>query len=336
MLTDWLQRTLSHLAGWFPPGSWLSYQFNVNGLVAVVLVSVICGTVGALVVGNRMSFFSDALAHCAFAGVTLGVLIALSTQANPMGSPVVPLVTVTFGVIVGVMIAFVREKTGLASDTVIGVFFAGAVGFGGMLFSALPRTNLSPETFLFGSPLTVHESDLLWLMGLAGLLALVLILRYNQFVMASFNPSLARSRNIPLRLCNYLFVVLLALIVNLCLRAVGVLLINAMLVVPAAAAANVSRNLRQMFWGSVLISVICGVAGLWLSNTVRLPIGRGTPIDLEPSGAIVVLSVLTFFVTMAVKSWQAGRFLRGRGSLATVGAPVENASIAEPAAGGPA
>src|SRR5262249_46569243 len=151
---------------------------------------------------------------------------------------------------------------------------------------------------------------------------LVLIFRYNQFVMASFNPSLARSRNIPLRLCNYLFVVLLALIVNLCLRAVGVLLINAMLVVPAAAAANVSRNLRQMFWGSVLISVISGVAGLWLSNTVRLPIGRGTPIDLEPSGAIVVLSVLTFFATMAVKSWQAGRFLRGRGSLATVGAPV--------------
>ena len=86
----------------------------------------------------------------------------------------------------------------------------------------------------------------------------------------------------------------------------------------------------------VLVSVICGVAGLWLSNTVRLPIGRGTPIDLEPSGAIVVLSVLTFFVTMAVKSWQAGRFLRGRGSLAAVGAPVENASIAEPAAGGPA
>src|SRR5205814_2989121 len=123
-------------------------------------------------------------------------------------------------------IAFVREKTGLASDTVIGVFFAGAVGFGGMLFGALSRTNLSPETFLFGNVLAVYEGDLLWLFGLGVLLVVVLARRYNHFVLTSFNPSLARSRGVPLRWCNYLLIVLLALIVNLCLRAVGALLIN--------------------------------------------------------------------------------------------------------------
>jgi zinc transport system permease protein len=337
MPTEWLRGAVNFVADLFPAGHWLSYSYNVNGLLAVLLVSVICGAVGALVVGNRMSFFSDALAHCAFAGVALGVLIALSTQQPALDSALVPLVTVTFGIVVGVLIALVREKTGLASDTVIGVFFAGAIGFGGMLFDALPRTNLSPESFLFGSPITVLESDILALMALGVLLAWVLVKRYNHFVLASFNPSLARSRNVPLRWCNYLFIVLLALIVNLCLRAVGALLINAMLVVPAAAAANVSRNLRQMFWYSVGLSVVTGVGGLWLSNHVRMPVLRGNPIELRPAGTIVVLSVLAFFATAAYRAWAEGRAGGRRASLAGVGTPPENASIAaEPAPGRPA
>src|SRR5215467_12752206 len=102
---------------------------NVHGLLAVVLVSLVCGSLGSLVVGNRMAFFSDALAHCAFAGVGLGLLISIFTETpDELLRQRITLVMVAFGVGIGILIAFVREQTGLANDTVIGVFYAGAVG----------------------------------------------------------------------------------------------------------------------------------------------------------------------------------------------------------------
>src|SRR5207248_3354214 len=109
-----------------PIDSFLSQPSNVRGLLAVVLVSLLCGTVSSLVVGNRMAFFSDALAHCAFAGVALGLLIGIASGSTARRDQwdfyqqwIIPLVMVSFGVLVGLLIAYVREKTGLASDTVI-------------------------------------------------------------------------------------------------------------------------------------------------------------------------------------------------------------------------
>jgi zinc transport system permease protein len=277
--------------------------FVVKAYIAVVLVGLICGSVGSLVVGNRMAFFSDALAHCAFAGITLGFLMKLLLwpgAGDAVNEWMVRLVMVGFGAGVALMIAFVREQTNLTSDTVIGIFFAGAIGFGALMFGALKRRAvLDPDTFLFGSPHMVSYSNLVQLALLSLLTVGVLLARYNQLVFISFNPSLARSRRIPLRLYNYAFVVLLALIVNLCLSAVGVLLINAMLVVPAATASNLSRNMRQMFWLTVAVSLATSVAGVWLSNNVELPIGGGEPLELGAAGTIVVLSVLAFFASMA-------------------------------------
>jgi zinc transport system permease protein len=336
MGTDWLTHAINGAANWFPPNSWLDSGPNIKALLVIVLVSLICGSIGTLVVGNRMAFFSDALAHCAFAGIALGILVSLATRNVLLENWLITLVMVTFGVAVGVAIAYVREKTGLANDTVIGVFFAFAVGFGGMVLGSLQvRTNFNPESFLFGSPLFVHERDLLAIFGLAVVLAVVLVKYYNQFVLASFNPSLARSRNVPLRWCGYLFIILLALIVNLCIQAVGALLINAMLVVPAATAANFGRDLRQMFWGSVLLSLLAGVGGLWFSSTVRIPVGGGQELDFGPGGTIVVFGVLLFFLSVAWKSMAERR--SGRPSLATAGVAAENASIAsEPDSGRPA
>lgn len=301
MIVDWMQRAINQIADLFPPQMWMSHPYNVRALIVVVIVSVLCGAVGSLVVGNRMAFFSDALAHCAFAGITLGFIAALAVGAAA-DSVLVTLIMVAFGLVVGIAIAYVRERTGLASDTVIGVFFAFAVGFGGMLFGALQNRAMSPEQFLFGSLLFVFESDLLLLVILALFLALVMTRRYNHFVLASFSPSLARSRQVPIRWCNYLFIMLLALIVNLCLQAVGALLINAMLIVPAATAANFGRNLRQMFWGSILLSLVAGIGGLWISNTARLQVRRGIELEFAPAGTIVVLSVLLFFVSVVWKS----------------------------------
>lgn len=328
MQVEWLSGLIDAAAGALNVA-----RFELLAFVVVVLVGTICGAVGSLVVGNRMAFFSDALAHCAFAGIALGML-ALLAAGTVREAPawVLPTVMVAFGVVVGVAIVYVRETTGLASDTVIGVFFAASIGFGGMLYTSLgKKTRLNPEMFLFGSPLFVQPTDLIALVALAVVLAGVLVWKYNHFVLGSINPSLARSRNVPVRLSNYLFIVLLALIVNLCLTAVGALLINAMLVVPAATAANLSRNIRQMFWGSITLSLVAGIAGLWLSRSVRLPAGAGEALEFGPAGTIVVVSVLLFFASVAWRAWA------DRGSLASAANRADNASVASaPPTGRPA
>jgi zinc transport system permease protein len=290
-----------------------TYSFVVRGALAVILVSLICGGVGSLVVGNRMAFFSDALAHCAFAGVSLGILLSFVIRGRQSESALewlAPVFMVGFGALIGVSIAFVRERTALASDTVIGVFFAGAIGIGALLFPALKTiTNRDAEVFFFGNLNILHEPELLRLVVLAVLTVVVLVLRYNQLLFASFNPSLARSRRIPLKLYNYLFIVLLALIVNLCLQAVGVLLINAMLIVPAATANNISRNMRQMFWWTIGLSLLTGLSGHWISTFAEIPLQAGAKFYPGASGCIVVLSVLAFGVSMALS-----RVIRGRQS----------------------
>lgn len=279
-----------------------AYQFRA--ILSVLLVTTICGMVGALVVGNRMAFFSDAMAHCAFAGIALGVLLTL-TIGTPQDQEklrwLVPLIMVGFGALVGLAIAFVREHTGLASDTVIGVFFAGAIGFGAMLLTALKqRKAIDPDTFLFGSPYYVQDIDFLYLAILFVLTVGTIVWRYNHLLLASFNTSLARSRRVAIRFNNYMFILLLALIVNLSIVTVGALLINAMLVVPAAAASNLSRNLRQMFWLTIGISVFSGLAGLYLSMSFQMRIGSGEPVEFGPSGTIICVTVLIFFLSMFV------------------------------------
>lgn len=276
------------------------YTFELNGILAVVLVCSMCGMLGSMVVGNRMAFFSDAMAHCAFAGVSLGFLsVLLSNGDRAMATWVVPLVMVVVGVAVGAMMVYVRDNTGLAHDTVIGVFFALAIGFGAMLYQVLSvRFAFNPESFFFGNLVLIPDVDLFFLLILAVIVTPLFAWRYNQLVFASFNPTLARTRGLTITFNNYLFIIILALVVNLSIKAVGALLINAMLVVPAAAAANLSRNLRQMFWLTFAFCLGSGLLGFALRNSLQIRVGGGEPIAFGPSGLIVVTSVAVFFATM--------------------------------------
>jgi zinc transport system permease protein len=275
--------------------------FVIKPVLAILLVCTTCGMLGSMVVGNRMAFFSDAMAHCAFAGVSLGYLsVLLGGGDRETATWLVPLVMVGLGVLAGVGMVYIRDRTGLAHDTVIGVFFALAIGLGAMLFQVISvKSSFNPEHFLFGNIVLILEEDLFLLMILAAVVAPVYAWRYNQLVFGSFNPTLARTRGLTLQLNNYLFIVLLALVVNLSIKAVGVLLINAMLVVPAAAAANLSRNLRQMFWLTVAFCLGSGLLGYALRNSVQVRVGGGEPIPFGPSGLIVVTSVVLFFASMA-------------------------------------
>lgn len=302
MLSSWLDSAIEWFRLQFPPDSFLYYDFNVRSLLAVLLVSLACGIVGALVVGNRMAFFSDALAHCAFAGIALGFLIALAAGVRDAREfrEWVPPIMVFFGILFGLGISWVRDRSGLSSDTVIGVFFAGAIGFGAILLKFVnQRQYFSPEAFLFGNPLLISSTELLQLLGLVLVVGIVIGRMYNRLILASFNPSLALSRRIRVRWLNALFVVLLALVVNLCLHTVGVLLINAMLIVPAATAANYCRNLRQLFWGTVGLCVFVGLAGQTLCWNVRIGGSGGQTFDV--GSVMVVLSVVLFFVSLLLK-----------------------------------
>ncbi len=282
----------------WPEGTLLAYEWNVKGMLAVLFVCLICGAMGALVVGNRMAFFSDALAHCAFAGVALGIAFFLLLEMDPaVFHERVTVVMVIFGVVIGLLIAFVRERTGLASDTVIGVFYAAAIGLGAIFTRLVTGPQLlNLEQFIFGNPVLTSTGEVICL----GLLAVGVVTcmwwMHNYLVLTSASSSLARSRRVPVRFCQYLLIVMLGLVVNLSLQVVGALLINGLLIVPAATAANLARNLRQMFWYSLALALFSGMGGYLTSweVSVRHPRGIGT------AGAIVVLAVSLFVVSMVL------------------------------------
>ena len=300
---DSIVYAICNLSVW-PPESFWTHPHNVRGILATLLVCFVCGALGSLVVGNRMAFFSDALAHCAFAGVALGLLLCLMTDTpDDAIRQRITLIMVCFGVSIGLLIAVVRDQTGLASDTVIGVFFAGAIGMGAIATRIVQgRRYFSIEDFIFGNPTSVRNWEVVTLIGLAIVTAAFLWFMYNSLVMASVSPSLAHSRQVPVALSRYLFIVLLALMVNLSQQITGTLLINGLLIVPAAAAANIANNLRQMFWYSVIIAMIVGVAGHLLSWEISCALFEQR-ITIGISGAVVLLSVFAFIASIAVGRW---------------------------------
>jgi zinc transport system permease protein len=304
-MADALERFIYWVKGWFPEGHMLADETNLSAMLAVLLVSFTCGAIGSLVVGQRMAFFSDALAHCSFAGVALGLLIGLVLGASSAEfRQVIILIMVTFGILVGLLMVFVQEKSGLPSDTVIGVFFAGALGLGAIFVKTTGgRGYFNLESFLFGSLYTVKSWELLALAALMLVTWLFLYFGYNTIVFSSFNVSLAASRQLPARLCKYGFVALLGLVVNLSLHVVGALLVNAILIVPAATAANITRNMRQLFWTSILLSLLAGWGGTWLAWEIRFPdpLFPSKEIQYGLGGVIVITSVFLFVLSLLWK-----------------------------------
>ncbi len=294
------------------PNTMLSHVDAVEAALALLFVGFISGLVGSLVVGNRMAFFSDALAHCAFAGVGLGIFLGLVTGASSDSDTIrwwlTPLM-IGFGACMGLGIAFVLDKTSQANDTVIGVFFAAAIGLGAVFLKAGgARAYIPPEDFLFGDLVTLGPQDILELFLLAFATGLSLFFLYNSLIFASFNPSLARSRGVSVRTLKYLFIVLLALVVNICLKVVGVLLINAMLIVPAAAAANIARNVRQLVLLAIALAIAAGLGGQYLAWEIGTrTAGSGQRLDLGENGTIVLLAVLFYFLSIGVGKYFESR-----------------------------
>ena len=234
---------------------WLTYEFMRTALFAVLLLVPLLSLLGTLVVNNRMSFFSDALGHSALTGVAIGVIAGIGEYR---------LVMVLFGVVFALCMNRIRRSRLASTDTVIGVFSSVGVALGLTLLSA--RGNLANyQSLLVGDILSVTKQELWVLAAALAVTALLWLVCFNGFFAVSISSSVARSKGIRTALYDNLFVMLVAVVVMLAIRWVGLLLINAMLILPAAAARNVARSMRAYHLLSIIFGLFAGVLGLWLS-----------------------------------------------------------------------
>ncbi|MFK2913629.1 metal ABC transporter permease [Pseudomonas sp. 3HC3] len=260
-------------AGYLPEA--LAYGFVVNALLAGLMIGPVLGGLGTLVVVKRFAFFSEAVGHAALTGVAIGILLG-EPYTGPYGS--------LFGycLLFGILLNFLRNRTGLSPDTLIGVFLSVSLALGASLLLMLAgKINVHIlENVLFGSVLTVSAQDLV-VLGIVAVLVLALALPlYNRIMLASFNPQLAAVRGVAVKTLDYLFVVLVTLVTVAAVKVIGAILVGALLVIPAAAARLVSQSLKGFFFLSVLIATISTLFGILLPIVFDLPV---------PSGAAIIL-----------------------------------------------
>ncbi len=237
------------------PFECMQARFMQQALVGVLLLAPMAAAMGIMVVNFRMAFFSDAISHSAFAGVALGLIFAVDPDWT---MPV-------FGLLVGLGIMILQRHSSLSSDTVIGVFFSALIAFGLAIVSRDRTLARDLQRFLYGDILTISDGQILCLLALFLVFLIFQVVSYNHLLYIGLNPGLAQAHRIRVAVHQYIFAGLLSLIVMFSVQAVGVLLVTAMLIVPAAAARNVARSAGSMFWWALLVSVSSAVIGLILS-----------------------------------------------------------------------
>ncbi len=262
------------------PFEWTEFNFMKNAFVAVLLITPLFGLVGTMIVNNRMSFFSDALGHSALTGIAIGVLLGVDNYLLSM---------LGFALLFAVGISAVIGSGVSSADTIIGVFSSTGLALGVVLLSASGGFS-KYSSYLIGDILTVQPEEIA-LLGCV-LIAVLLVwgLFFNRFLLTSINGDLAASKNIREGALQKIFVILVAVLVTVSIKWVGVLIINSLLVLPAASARNMARSMRSYHAWSVGISMFSGVTGLILSYYLGTAAG----------GTIVLVAAVVFAVTFAV------------------------------------
>ena len=263
------------------PFEWLHYTFMKNALLAILLITPLFGMLGTMAVDNKMAFFSDALGHSALTGIAIGVVLGVGSQMVSM---------LVFGILWAVLITFVKHNSKMSADTIISVFSSTSIALG-LVILARGGAFAKYSSYLVGDVLSVTAGDL------AGLLVTLLVtavawgILFNPLLLTSVNAPLAQSRGVRAKLTEYAFTVIVAVAVMMSIRWVGVMLINSLLILPAAASRNVARNAAWYMRLSVLIALCCGVAGLVLSYYLNTSAGA----------AIVLCAAAVYFVTLPLR-----------------------------------
>lgn len=234
------------------PFAWSDYKFMVNAFIAVLLIAPLMGILGTMAVNNKMAFFSDALGHSALTGIALGVLLGIKNEMISL---------VAFGVLMALVITRVKNKGASSADTVISVFSSTAIALG-LLILSYGGGFSKYSAFLVGDILSITTGEIAALFIVFTAVTVIWVLIFNKLLLISINRELAASRGIKTVLYENIFVAVVAAVVMFSIKWVGILLINSLLILPAAAARNVSKNSRQYLAVSVVISLVGSVVGL--------------------------------------------------------------------------
>ena len=264
------------------PIEMLHWDFMKNALLAIIIMAPLFGLLSTMVVTGRMSFFSDALGHSAFTGIAIGCI---------MGAAMPTAVAVVFSIAFALLFSYVRSRSNHAADTLIGVFSSTAVALGIFIATLGGGSFTKYNKYLVGDILSVTGGEI-------GLLAIVLLLVLvfwvvfsNRLTLTAIHPQLASSRGIPVKFSNTVFTVAIAVVVTLTIPSVGLLILNSLLVLPAAAARNVAKNLRQYHLLSVSFALASGIGGLIVSYYLGASAGA----------SISLLMALIFAITFCLR-----------------------------------
>ena len=259
------------------PVSMFQYDFMKNAFLASILIAPLFALLGTMAVNNKMAFFSDALGHSAFTGIGLGVLLGME---DPL------LAMLAFGIFLGLVITKVKSANMVSSDTVISVFSSAAMALGIVILSASGGF-AKYSSYLIGDILTVGRNDL-FMIGIVLVAAYILwAVLYNQLLLLSINRSLAASRGVKVMLVENIFVMMVAVAVMVSIRWVGILMINSLLILPAAAARNITRTSRSYHWTATVFALVSSVVGLGISYTFGTSAGA----------TMVLTAAVLFFIT---------------------------------------
>ena len=260
------------------PLEMLRWDFMKNAMLAILLMAPLFGLLSTMIVTGRMSFFSDALGHSAFTGIAIGAICGI---AAPIWAAVL------FSIFFALLFSYVRTRSNQAADTLIGVFSSTAVALGIFVATLGGGSFTKYNKYLIGDILSISPAEI-------GMLALTLVsvaafwvIYSNRLTLTAIHPQLASSRGIPVKVSNTLFTVAIALVVTLSISSVGLLILNSLLVLPAASSRNVSKNLKQYHLFSILFALTAGLGGLTVSYYIGASAGA----------AISLILALIFSVT---------------------------------------
>ena len=262
------------------PFEFMDYAFMKNAFLAILLISPIFAILGTMVVNNKMAFFSDALGHSALTGIAIGVLLGFFNINISM---------ILFAIVFALLLNYVKNKTTYGADTIISVFSSVAIAIGLAILAQSGDFN-KYSSYLVGDILSITTSEILYL--LFAFIGVILFwhFMFNKLNIISINKSIAKSRGINIKLIDNIFVVLIAVIVMISIRWVGILLINSLLILPAAASRNISKNMRSYHLFSILFSMFSGIIGLILSYYYNIPTGP----------MIVIILGIIYFITFGL------------------------------------
>lgn len=263
------------------PFEFITYDFMKNALLAVIIITPLFGILGTMIVNNKLAFFSDALGHSVFTGMAIGIVFGV-IDTN--------LSTILFAVAFALLLNRIKRKNTISTDTIISVFSSTSTAIGLVILSR--GGNFSKYSALFvGDVLSITQNEIITLLLIFVVILGFWLLCFNKLHAVSLNSSLAKSKGISIRLIENIFAVLIALIVMLTIKWVGILIINALLILPAASARNISTNMREYHLFSIIISLFSGILGLILSYYLSLATGP----------MIVIIAAIFFFVTLLLK-----------------------------------